>query len=202
MLIRKYLLWPIRIFYDEVFSPVYKRRLAKIVASLCEDDSYILDYGCDDGSVAEMIMEYNPSLRIVGVDIQANRPSKIPRKIYNGTKIPYPNNTFDIVICLDVLHHTKDMSVHVKEMRRVSKKYLIIKDHMIYSFFSRMLISFSDFTSNVPYGIKCEFNFLTKKQWYSLFKKQNLKIVKNPKNLNLGFSINEKYNPIFKLKKK
>ena len=67
------------------FSP-YKAALARYIASLCEDNSEILDVGCDDGSVASMIMELNPSLKIVGIDVQSTRPPKIPRKIYDGKK--------------------------------------------------------------------------------------------------------------------
>ncbi|MFA4834022.1 MAG: class I SAM-dependent methyltransferase [Patescibacteria group bacterium] len=201
MKIKNILLLPLRLFFDKIFLPVYKKRLAKAIASLCEDNSYILDFGCDDGSTAEMIMKFNPSLKIAGIDVQNNRPAKIPKKTYDGKKIPYADNTFDIVLSLEVLHHTKDITGLIEEMKRVSKKYIIIKDHTIYSIFSRWLICFTDFTSNLPYGIKCAFNFLTQKQWDEIFKGLDLKIVEKPKKLNFGFGINERYNPIFKLQK-
>lgn len=201
MCIKNFVLFPLRLFFDRLFSPIYKKNLAKIISSLCESDSYILDYGCDNGSTAKMIMNFNPTLKIVGIDIQSNRPSKIPRKIYDGKKIPFPDNTFDIVISLDVLHHTKNISDNIKEMKRVSKKYLIIKDHMIYSIFSKLLIGFSDYISNVPYGIKCSFNFPTSEKWNKIFKTLNLEVIEKPRNLNFGFGINERYNPVFKLKK-
>ena len=181
------MLSPLRLFFDRFFNPVYKRRLAEHIASLCDDNSSILDVGCDDGSVAEMIMELNPSLKIKGIDIQANHPSKIPRKIYNGKKIPYPDNSFDIVMVLDVLHHTKDILSILKEIKRVSKKCVIIKDHTTNSIFSRWLISFTDYMSNFPYGIKCTFNFPSSQMWESYFDQLKLKIVHKPKNLNFGF---------------
>lgn len=201
MTFKKIVLFPLRIFFDKVFDPFYKKRLAKAIASLCEDNSYILDFGCDDGSTADMIMKINPSLKIVGIDIQSNRISKIPRKIYNGNKIPYPDNTFDIVMSLNVLHHTKDILRHVKEMKRVSKKYLLIKDNMVFGPFSKSLICFTDYISNVPYGIKCVFNFLSSEQWNKIFKSVNLKMIEKPRDFNYGFGINERLNPTFKLKK-
>ncbi len=201
MNIKTIILFPLKLFFVKFFHPVYKKRLAKIIASLCDDNSYILDFGCGNGYTAIRIMEFNSSLNIVGVDIQSRQPSIIPRKIYDGNRIPYPDNTFDIVLSLDVLHHAKDILNHIKELERVSKKYIIIKDHMIYSVFSKWLICFTDFISNVPYGIKCVFNFLTYKQWCKIFDKLHLKIIQNPKNLNFGFGINERYSPVFKLKK-
>ena len=71
--IKSIFLSPLKLFFDKIFSPVYKKRLAKTIAFLCDDNSYILDFGCDDGSTAKMIMEFNPTLKIVGVDVQNYR---------------------------------------------------------------------------------------------------------------------------------
>jgi len=97
MNILKILFFPIKMFLDNVFNPIYKIKLAKQIASICEKNSYILDYGCDDGSTAKLIQKFNPTLKIVGVDVQENRKPKIPIKIYNGKKIPYKDNEFEII---------------------------------------------------------------------------------------------------------
>jgi SAM-dependent methyltransferase len=195
------LMYPVRLLFDRKFNPVYKEQLARYIVPLCEDNSSVLDVGCDDGTVGEIIMQLNPTLKIVGIDIQANRPSKIPRKIYDGKRIPYPDNSFDIVIVLDVLHHTSDILSLLKEIKRVSRKHIIIKDHMTYGTFSNYLISFADYVSNAPYGIKCAFNFPTFERWGSYFNELGLKIIERPRNLSFGFGINERYHPIFKLEK-
>jgi ubiquinone/menaquinone biosynthesis C-methylase UbiE len=194
--------YPIRMIFDRKFNPNYKRRLAEYVASLCEDGSRILDVGCDDGSVAKMIMELNPTLNIIGIDIQSFRPPKIQRKVYDGRNIPYPDNSFDAVIVLDVLHHTQDILLLLKEIRRVSRKYVIIKDHMTYGTFSNYMVSFADYISNAPYGIKCAFNFPSFQRWKSYFNQLGLEIVDMPKNLRFGPGITERYHPIFKLEKR
>lgn len=201
MNIKNMLLSPFYLFFGKIIIPTYKKRLARYITSLCENNSKILDVGCDDGSVAKNIMDSNSSLKIIGIDIQSNSPSKIPRKMYNGKKIPYPSNSFDIVLVIDVLHHTKNILPLLKEIKRVSKKYIIIKDHMVYSKFSKGLISFTDYISNAPYGIKCPFNFPSPQRWNYYFNKLNLRMIEKPKNLNFVFGINERYNPIFKLEK-
>ena len=193
--------YPLRMIFDKRFNPNYKSKLAEYVASLCEDGSSILDVGCDDGTVADMVMKINPTLKIIGIDIQANRPSKIPRKIYDGNRIPYPDNSFDTVMVLDVLHHTKDILPVLKEINRVVRKNIIIKDHMTYGKFSRGMICFADYVSNAPYGIKCAFNFPSFKRWKSYFDQLGLRIVERPINLRFGFGINERYHPMFKLEK-
>lgn len=195
------LLYPLKVAFDRVFNPVYKRRLVEYVVSLCDDGSSILDVGCDDGSVAGMIMGINPSLRIVGIDIQSNRPSRIPRRIYDGRRIPYADNSFDTVMALDVLHHTRDIPSLLREMRRVSRRHIIIKDHVTYGTLSGYMISFADFVSNAPFGIKCAFNFPSPERWSSYFKSLGLRVIEQPRNLSFGFGINERYHPIFKLEK-
>lgn len=201
MIVKDAMLYPLKMAFERYFNPVYKRKLVEYVVSLCDDNSTILDVGCDDGSVASMMMEINPSLKIVGIDIQSNRPSKIPRKIYDGKKIPYPDNSFDAVMVLDVLHHTKDILPVLREIRRVSRNHIILKDHMTYGTFSEYMISFSDFIANVPFGIKCAFNFPSPERWNSYFNKLGLKVTDKPRKLSFGFGINEKYHPLFKLKK-
>lgn len=178
-----------------------KRKVAYYLVSLCDEGSFVLDVGCDDGSIPFMMMKEKPTLKIVGIDIQEKRRSKIPRLLYNGRKISYPDNHFDIVMAVDVLHHTSDIPALLKEMTRVSKKYVIIKDHVVTGFFSRCGISFTDFITNATWGIKCVYNFPSEAEWKSYFGKAGLQLIERPKNLSYGFFVNERYNPIFKLEK-
>jgi len=199
--IKQVVLFPLKFVLNTIFNPVYKKNLAKIVVNLCPDNAFILDYGCDDGSTAKRIMELNPTLKIVGVDIQNNRAAQIPVKIFDGTKIPYPANTFDMVISLDVLHHTQNIPAQIKELKRVSKKYILIKDHVTYGIFSKALVSFFNYISNVPYGIQCAFNYPLEKEWYTFFKDQKLQVIKKPKKLQFGFGVGDTYNLVVKLQK-
>ncbi len=201
MTVRRILLFPLWFFWEKIFGPIYRKKVAGNLASLCEEGSYILDFGCDDGGTAALMMRLKPSLRIVGLDIQENRPCFIPRTVYNGRKIPFSDKTFDAVLAIDVLHHTKDISYHLREMKRVCKKHLIIKDHGVENKFSHLLVCLTDFLSNLPYGVKCAFNFPSLKRWQKMFQNLNLKLLKQPKDLYFGFGLNSRYNLVFKLKK-
>ncbi len=195
------LLFPVRLFYSWLFFPVYKKRLATAVASLCESHAKILDVGCNDGYVASLIMAQNPTLSITGVDIQENMPARIDRKLYDGKHLPFPDNSFDIVMALDVLHHTKDIKTLLADMKRVSKRHIIIKDHREYGPGSHFLISLADYMSNAPYGIPCVYNYFSIDAWKALFGKLGLTVVAMPSKLSFGFGLTQRYNPIFKLEK-
>jgi ubiquinone/menaquinone biosynthesis C-methylase UbiE len=44
----------------------------------------------------------------------------------DATNLTFPDDSFDLVFCHALLHHIKDMDRVVSEMRRVSKRYVII----------------------------------------------------------------------------
>lgn len=89
-------------------------------------DSYVLDAGCGNGKA----MLYRKDLDIVGIDncdsfvtICKNRGLNVQ----NGcvTKIDYPDDTFDAVICIAVIHHLdvfERRQQAIQELMRVVKK--------------------------------------------------------------------------------
>lgn len=200
MLPRTVLTFPVRLLL-EALSPAYKRQLAKQLSSLCEDGARVLDVGCNDGHVAALMLGCKPSLKIVGVDVQAERSAMIERRVYDGKRLPFPDDSFDVAMANDVLHHTTGMESLLKEMMRVTKRYIIIKDHQKHGFFSRLGLSLCDYLGNAPYGIPCVFNYKSLDEWKQLFSKLNLKLVSGPERLKFGFGLFQQHNPIFKLEK-
>ena len=198
MTLTTFFMTPLRLFYETVTVPAFKNKLAKSVAMLCDNDSSILDVGCDDGVVSKLIMDLNPSLKIVGVDIQSDRPSRIPKKVYDGKRLPYSDNSFDVVISINVLHHVKDIPSLLKEMTRVSSKHVIIKDFVTYSIFSKIYHCIFDYVTTLAYGIKCVYNFPSYREWNHYFEKSGLKLIKSAK-FTFGPKFIHKYYPIFKL---
>ncbi len=46
--------------------------------------------------------------------------------VYDGYNLPYPNNSFDILTCVDVLEHVEDYHHFINEMLRVSRRGVFI----------------------------------------------------------------------------
>lgn len=185
--------------YEQILDKTYQDRIVNLISSLCEDNSSILDVGCDDGAFSQKLLKKNNSLIIKGVDIQNNRPSKILRQIYDGKKMPYQDKQFDITMAIDVLHHTSDIAGLLKEMKRVTKKYIIIKDYVSNDPLSFLCISFIDWLVNVPFGIKCTFNYPSLHKWHDYFKKLDLQVEYSSKTTNVPAIFFDNYNYIFKL---
>lgn len=199
--VRRIVSFPTYVLYEWIFNPVYRKRVAGYVAAMCDDNSRVLDVGCNDGTVAMLIKAAKPSLRIEGLDIQGNVPCKIRRAIYDGKRMPFPDNSFDVVVAVDVLHHTTDMLPVLKEMKRVAKKYVIIKDQVARGPVTRGLLALCDIAANFHYGIRCTFNYPSNAEWYDYFRKAGLRLVEEPKRLSFGFGFNEWLSPLFKLRK-
>lgn len=93
----------------------------------------VLDAGCGEGFTMDKISKSGLVKKIEGIEYSKDSiilgKKLFPNlKFTQGTvyELPYKNNSFDLVICTEVLEHLEDPTKALKEMLRVSKKYLII----------------------------------------------------------------------------
>lgn len=99
--------------------------LNKIVEKVKPDtlDPEILDVGCGTGANIEMLTQFGPTR---GVDVSDDALEFCRRKGLNvqkglAEKLPFQNESFDIVTALDVVEHLDDDIAGLKEMFRVTK---------------------------------------------------------------------------------
>jgi len=74
--------------------------------------------------------------RLTGIEVdrralaQARKNLHIPGLVelshYDGYSIPYPDNSFDVVTCIDVLEHVPDYRRFLKDLCRVAKRSVVI----------------------------------------------------------------------------
>ena len=58
--------------------------------------------------LAKVLSERRPDLSLQGLDVLPRAESHIPVRMFDGEHIPYPDKSFDVVLFVDVLHHTSD----------------------------------------------------------------------------------------------
>lgn len=80
----------------------------------------ILDFGCGDKKI-----QRDGSI-IVGVD---NNPGSNADVTHDLNQFPYPfeDNSFDEIVCFDILEHLTDIPMVMEEIYRISKKDAIVK---------------------------------------------------------------------------
>ena len=93
----------------------------------------ILDVVCGEGFTLNSLKENGIGKRLEGIEyLQA--AIDLGKKTYPDIKIikctiyelPYKDNSFDLVLCTEVLEHLESPEKALKELVRVSKKYLVI----------------------------------------------------------------------------
>jgi 2-polyprenyl-3-methyl-5-hydroxy-6-metoxy-1,4-benzoquinol methylase len=84
----------------------------------------VLDAGCGSGRTLLELASYG---EVTGVDLSedaaavARRRGDFDVRIARLEQLPFDDETFDLVTCLDVIEHTPDDIVALRELRRVSK---------------------------------------------------------------------------------
>jgi glycosyltransferase involved in cell wall biosynthesis/SAM-dependent methyltransferase/flagellar biosynthesis GTPase FlhF len=113
--------------WTEQIAPYQEQVLADILSILPSDITSILDVGCGNGLITNQLPE---SLKVVGLDRSEEALKYVQKETIVGDilNLPLEDQSFDLVICNDVLEHltTKEREQALKELARVSRKYILI----------------------------------------------------------------------------
>ena len=98
------------------------------------EKSTVLDVGCGKGFMLHDLVESLPGITVKGVDISnyaienCIETMKPYLQIADARKLPFPDNSFDVVISITTLHNLKkeDFIVAINEIERVSKEQSFI----------------------------------------------------------------------------
>jgi len=120
---------------DPKIVPIQAAAYRLVAEKYLKNGDHLLDVGFGLGYGLKILSDKNVSIR--GVDID-QRTIKRARELmlanskikdilhYDGKTIPYSENEFDVVTCIDVLEHVHDYLGLIKEMLRVSNRLVII----------------------------------------------------------------------------
>jgi 2-polyprenyl-3-methyl-5-hydroxy-6-metoxy-1,4-benzoquinol methylase len=108
----------------------FMRRLETALSSLAWQS--LLDVGCGEGLVDYFLAGRFNGRRIVGVDADA-AALDVARAINpllefkeaDARALPFPDRSFDAVICLEVLEHLEDYTKVIGEVKRVTRGFAV-----------------------------------------------------------------------------
>jgi SAM-dependent methyltransferase len=142
------------------------RVLADALASLIPEEARsILDIGCGDGTIASLIAERRPNLSIEGVEVLPRSDCRVPCRPFDGARLPFPDQSFDVCLFVDVLHHTTGVTELLREAARVSRICVVLKDHLSESSLDHATLRVMDWVGNRPHGVVLTYNYQSLRQW-------------------------------------
>jgi len=111
------------------------RRFHRQIASLLKATGAerILDAGCGEGFVVSYLLQGNDGLTITGIDCSLEA-IEMARQMVPGVlfdvgdlrEMPYGDDSFDLVMCLEVLEHLPDPHRGLRELRRVTSAHCLV----------------------------------------------------------------------------
>ncbi len=89
----------------------------------------MMELGCGTGFFLRSLKSYRSDLELFGCDIsqkaidlaKENKQYTIDYRVAEAGELPYGDNSFDVVVMMDVLEHLEDMEAALKEVKRVLK---------------------------------------------------------------------------------
>ena len=168
--------------------------LARHLKSLIPPNASVLDVGCGDGRLAYRIGQERRDVSFRGIDVLLRKKTLIPVQHFDGETIPAETASVDVVMFIDVLHHTNDPISLLREAARVARRSVLIKDHLVNGFLAEPALRFMDRIGNARYGVALPGNYWRQSQWDEVFETLALtavdrleKLALYPKALDLFF---------------
>lgn len=136
------------------------------------DNLTIMDYGCGPGNDLVGFHEFSNPARLIGLDV-SNKALAVARRRASlhglearlicleeeRNEIPIASNTVDLVHCSGVLHHVKNLSAVLVEIKRVMKSGARLQI-MVYNYQSIWLHLYTAYVHQVEMGLYKQMSLL------------------------------------------
>jgi SAM-dependent methyltransferase len=169
-------------------TTVHKRRVQVIVRFLSElipHAARVLDVGSGDGQVASLLMREREDLVVEGVDVLLRPDAAIPTHAFDGTTLPFGDDEYDVVMMIDVLHHTEEQERLLSECARVARTAVVLKDHYRRGLGANATLRFMDWVGNRAHGVALPYRYLSPQQWERLLERVGLTVEEEREHLGL-----------------
>jgi len=167
---------PVEYFHRGFIQSRRVHVLTEHLSALISKGTTLLDVGCGDGRLSARILESRDDILIKGVDVLARSQTYFPVDLFDGQTIPTNDDSFDVVMFVDVLHHTENPMILLREAARVARRHIIIKDHLLDRPLAGPTLRFMDSIGNARYGVATPYNYWHEKKWRQAFEEVGLTV--------------------------
>jgi SAM-dependent methyltransferase len=155
--------------------PYYKLQLTEYIGRLMPPvgsrDVDVIDVGSGDGYLGAVFQTFRPRTRVIGVETHVREltlPGFEP-VVFDGLHLPFPDQHFEIALLSNVLHHADDQRALLAETCRVTRRRVIVKDHLARHSLDRWKLAALDIAGNRRFGADTQGEYLDRDQWEAMF---------------------------------
>jgi ubiquinone/menaquinone biosynthesis C-methylase UbiE len=161
-------------------KPVYQ---AALLSSLGEiwDGAHrnVIDIGGGTGIMAQAVKDLFPVEKVASIDLNDRFLDRlnIETSTYDGTTLPFADNSFDCALMFNVLHHVRreGRTSLLKECGRVAGT-IYIKDHIAATALDHVRLAILDLLGNIPFGGMVRAHYLPHAEWEMLAQQAGFRI--------------------------
>lgn len=144
--------------YDIDINGVHARQQYNHILKKIEEFhvSSLLDVGCGTGEMLRLLLEGNSQIQLTGIDISEKMIEKARHKLEqkvclvtcDSEKLPFEDNSFELVMCNDSFHHYPAPMKVLAEFYRVMKPegILLISDFCVFTPIRQLMNFFIKFS--------------------------------------------------------
>lgn len=163
-----------------IHGPIYRKRievLTELLVAQLQPGDKVLDIGCGSGLLGATLAAHSKcpaGVTVLGLEKAKRGNEPIEVIAHTNGPLPFADNSIDVVILADVLHHEEQEAQLLAEAARICRRLLIIKDHKPEGSLAYSRICFLDWAANNPHGVKCLYRYHRYNEWQELFARLGL----------------------------
>ena len=146
------------------------------------DAREVLNFGSGDGYLSHYL-EARPRaqgrLAITDVDVQDHSTTGRTPILFDGEHLPFTDGHFDATLCMYVLHHTPDPDPLIAEIRRVTRRTVIVTEDLAETLLDKALCLYHAIYFDHWNTRTGGFGFRTHEGWERAFAEQGLRLVRS-----------------------
>jgi hypothetical protein len=105
--------------------------------------------------------------------------------LYDGAQLPFATRSFDVAMMVDVLHHTLQQETLLRDIARVARRRVVIKDHFATGILAHPTLRLMDWVGNRRHGVALPYSYWSPERWDRGFATAGLRVLEQRERLGL-----------------
>lgn len=108
------------------------------LSQMIREGDRVLNLGAGDCRLDQRLAR-DHQCEVVSLDVDDYNETELPLVLYDGLHIPFPDDSFDVVLLIFALHHAEDPAAVLREARRVCRRHIIAFEDLLISLADRLV---------------------------------------------------------------